>query len=194
MPELASYHCSYSGPQDSRPLAKTKDSVVVVQLGSTHGSGFVISDKGLVITNSHVVQNAGKVRILTPDGRKLDGRVLSRNPGRDVATIAVEDLRLPSLKIRKSAVNIGEEVYAVGTPQEIALSGTITKGIVSGIRQRQGQEWIQSDAAINHGNSGGPLLDARGNVVGISTAGIMNAQGLFFFVPITNALGALGIQ
>lgn len=127
------------------------------------------------------------------DGTKYEGRVVARDARRDVAAV-VNNLSLPFLKVRLSAVNIGEDVYAVGSPSDISLFGTVTKGVISSNRTMDNQSWIQSDATINPGNSGGPLVDEKGNVVGISTLARNDANGIFFFVPIADAFIKLNIS
>lgn len=184
---------TYATPGTRTPLQDVPKSTVTLQMSGRHGSGFILSPT-LVITNAHVIGGASKARVLTHDGRKLNGTVIAKDVPRDVAALIVEDLNLPPLLVRRTALNVGEDVYAVGAPLDISLSGSMTRGIVSGFRTMNKQHWIQSDAAINPGNSGGPLVDAKGNVVGISTLTLNDAQGIFFFGPIEEALHKLGIR
>ena len=175
-------------------LDAARKSVVTVLVGLGHGSGFVVNKDGLVITNQHVVGSATKVMVLAHDGQKYPGTVLASNGKRDVAAVLVPGLPLAPLKIRTSPVTVGEDIYAIGSPKDIALAGTVTKGIVSGMREMRGVDWIQGDAAINPGNSGGPLLDGKGRVVGISTLARKESQGIYFYGPIVDVMSTLGVK
>ncbi len=183
----------YSIGKTPRSLTDVQKSVVTVQMGSGHGSGFVIADHGLIVTNQHVVKNASSVRITTHDGKKYQGYVVARDAERDVALVLASGLNQPPLEVRKGALTVGEEIFAIGSPKDLYMSGTVTKGIVSSYRKLGTQMWIQGDAAINPGNSGGPLVDARGHLVGISTLGRVDAQGIFFYAPIEAALSMVGL-
>lgn len=192
--QLEGHTFTTAGAGDAVGMETARKSVVTVLVGLGHGSGFVVNKDGLVITNQHVVGSATKVMVLAHDGQKYPGTVLASNGKRDVAAVLVPGLPLAPLKIRTSPVAVGEDIYAIGSPKDIALAGTVTKGIVSGKREMRGVDWIQGDAAINPGNSGGPLLDAKGRVVGISTLGRKEAQGIFFYGPIVDVMHTLGIR
>ena len=179
---------------DAISLDAARKSVVTVLVGLGHGSGFVVNKDGLVITNQHVVGSATKVMVLAHDGQKYPGTVLARNSKRDAAAVLVPGLPLAPLKIRTSPVTVGEDIYAIGSPKDIALAGTVTKGIVSGMREMRGVDWIQGDAAINPGNSGGPLLDSKGRVVGVSTLARKESQGIYFYGPIVDVMSTLGVR
>ena len=158
------------------------------------GSGFIISDDGKIITNAHVVENANKVTVNLKDGRILEGEVLGSDPLTDLAVIQIEAENLPVVKLGNSDdLIIGEWAIAIGNP--LGLDNTVTTGIISATGRSSSQvgvgdkrlDFIQTDAAINPGNSGGPLLNAKGEVIGINTAIIKNAQGLGFAIPINRA-------
>ena len=145
----------------------------------------------MVITNAHVVGEAENVTVVTSGGLSLNGEVVKVSKERDTALIALSGLRLPALRINLSIPSSASKIYAVGSPIDERLSGTVTEGIVSGTRLLDGYEWIQSDVAINPGNSGGPLMDRNGEVIGISTMGMQSGGsqvGLNLFVPIGDAL------
>ncbi|MEL1234198.1 MAG: trypsin-like peptidase domain-containing protein, partial [Candidatus Neomarinimicrobiota bacterium] len=162
----------------------SRKSTVTVRAGQGIGSGFAIGDGGYIVTNHHVVRDATKVIVVTSDGIEIESNVVASDKGRDIALIKlVNNIRLRPLYL-ESKYSIGEKVYAIGNPLDESLSGTFTSGIVSSDRVMDGFNYIQSDTAINPGNSGGPLLNEEGSVIGISTMGIMNAQGLNFFVPV----------
>ncbi|MBO6946450.1 MAG: serine protease [Rhodospirillales bacterium] len=181
----------------SENIDDTRLAVVSVDSGrGGHGSGFFVTNS-LILTNHHVVGEAEFVRVNLLTGRKIIGNVLRSHPVRDIALIQVEPTAIIPLPIREKPLNVAEEVYAIGSPLEKDLSGTVTKGIVSKFQLNdRGLEDIQADVDIQGGNSGGPLLDANGNVVGISYAGIGVLQlsaGVNFFIPIHDGLKRLNV-
>jgi serine protease Do len=162
------------------------------------GSGFVISDDGYLLTNNHVIDQADDVKVRMHNGREFTAKVVGTDPSIDLALLKIETKgeKLQTLPLGDSSeVRVGEWVLAIGNPQE--LTQTVTVGVVSAKDRRvpigstdQGVvSFIQTDAAINFGNSGGPLLDIRGNVIGINTAiRRMNlAEGIGFALPIDHA-------
>lgn len=137
------------------------------------GSGFVIGDDGYIVTNNHVVDHASKVRVRLTDKREFDARVIGVDDQTDIALLKVEANDLPALTLGDSdAMRVGEDVVAVGNP--FGLGGTVTRGIVSAkgrdIQAGPYVDFIQTDAAINHGNSGGPLFNLDGEVIGVNAA------------------------
>ncbi len=173
-------------------------SVVTVRLGLGHGSGFVISEDGLILTNQHVVGDNKRVGIILSNGIEIEGIVLARNEARDVALIKIP-LRVPSyLPVRTERPARLDKIFVIGTPILEGLRSTVTSGVVSAIRIEpiSGLSFIQSDAAISPGNSGGPLLDENGNVIGISVGSFVGegSQGLNLFIPIDEALEALNLK
>jgi len=166
--------------------------VVTIETGTGHGSGFFISPT-LILTNYHVIANEDLVRVQLITGRKVLGEVIRRHPERDVALVQVEPSGHQALPMRLDPVRITEEVFAIGSPLDKSLSGTVSKGIVSKFdTNRYGLEDIQADVDIHGGNSGGPLLDTKGNVVGLTYSGIGDV-GLNFFIPIYDALDKLNV-
>lgn len=185
---------------------KRKNTVVIQKLG--HGSGFFISGQGHILTNSHVVGDAIRMRIITANKEeKLTAEVLRSDKARDVALLKLETipegLEIVMAPIRAAIPNVGEDVYVLGAPRHASrLQDTLTKGIVSAYRKElkfvgDRQSYIQSDVEIHGGNSGGPLFDANGNIIGLSVASLYapegDSNGLNLFVPIGEALDALGI-
>ena len=165
--------------------------------GQATGSGFVIDDRGHVVTNAHVVASGGQVQLVLSDGRRVAAEIVGTDPSSDVAVLSAPAAGLPApLPLGTSAdLRVGEAVLAVGSP--LGLSGTVTAGIVSATDRetRLGnsgarQVAVQTDAAINPGNSGGPLVDAAGRVVGVNTSiatlGSGNI-GIGFAIPIDRA-------
>lgn len=168
---------------------------VTIRVAGGHGSGFFISRSGLVITNQHVVGNASRVSIRLSDGRNIVGRVVARSRARDVALIKAPITNIRPIPVRARRAQIGEAVYAIGTPLGVSLQSTISKGIVSTIRrERNGMTYIQSDVNVQSGSSGGPLIDRYGNAIGISVAGFKRqglAVGINLFIPIHDAIASL---
>ncbi|MBE9076013.1 trypsin-like peptidase domain-containing protein [Romeria aff. gracilis LEGE 07310] len=159
------------------------------------GSGFVIDERGYVLTNAHVVANADQVMVLFPDGQFLEGSVLGKDPVTDVAVVQVRsDINLPVVQVGDSdELQRGQWAIAIGNP--LGLQETVTVGVISatersssaiGVPDRR-VGFIQTDAAINPGNSGGPLLNQQGEVIGVNTAIIGGTQGLGFAIPINTA-------
>lgn len=167
--------------------------VVTVSHAGGSGSGFFVSENGHVMTNSHVVGSNRFVRVTLATGRELVGEVIKRDPDRDIALIKTEGSKFAALALGGGEVNVGSEVIAIGSPLGEALSGTVTRGIVSAYRTIKGQRYIQSDAPVLPGSSGGPLLDKSGYVVAVTASGIGTAR-IGFFVPIQEALSSMAIK
>ena len=157
------------------------------------GSGFVITPDGYILTNSHVVANAREIRALFIDGHKLMATVVGRDPSTDLAVIRVSASGLSYASLTDSpALRVGQLVIAVGNP--FGFQSSVSTGVVSSLgralRSQDGrliENIIQHTAPLNPGNSGGPLLDSKGLVVGINTAIIAQAQGIGFAVPASTA-------
>ncbi|QSF50463.1 trypsin-like peptidase domain-containing protein [Thermosynechococcus sp. TA-1] len=165
-----------------------------VPLRQGQGSGFIFTPDGKIMTNAHVVEGATAVRVTLPDGRQYDGKVVGADSLTDVAVIQIDAENLPTVQLGNSDTLVpGEWAIAIGNP--LGLSNTVTAGIISATGRASNEigaadkrvNFIQTDAAINPGNSGGPLLNAAGQVVGVNTAVISQAQGLGFAIPINTA-------
>ncbi len=172
-----------------RPIPQPKQRRII----TAQGSGFIISADGYVLTSNHLVGDAEKVVVELGDGRKFTARRIGTDPDSDVAVIRIDANELPYIEMADSdALEVGEWVLAIGNP--LGLSHTVTAGIVSA-KGRSGfglanlENFIQTDAAINFGNSGGPLINLDGEVVGINTAIVGSAGniGIGFAIPINMA-------
>jgi trypsin-like peptidase len=174
------------------------NSVVTVKTNFGHGSGFLISSEGHILTNEHVISGAEKIEIIFDNGFTFPGTLLKSSEHRDVALIKVTGNGFKPLPLNSSedGVDPGAEVIAVGTPADISLGQTVTKGIISGKRIIEEQNFIQTDVTINPGNSGGPLLNNSGEVIGIIVSKIVedNMEGLGFAIPIREACTILNIN
>lgn len=172
---------------------------VTIRVGSGHGSGFLISRDGHILTNQHVVGGANTARVVFPNGMEVDGEVLRRHTNRDVALVKVPLSGGDPFPLRLELPRVSDDVYAIGSPLDEELQSTVTRGIVSAIRRDERTDMlnIQGDLDIQGGNSGGPLVDANGNVVGISVSGIGRdgmSVGINFFIPVASALEYLNIR
>jgi serine protease Do len=155
------------------------------------GSGFVMSEDGFILTNNHVIEDADRIKVKLADGKDFTARVVGRDPKTDLALIKIDGAAaLHPLKLGNSEnLKVGSWVVAIGSP--FGLEQTVTVGIVSAKGRVIGSgpydNFIQTDASINPGNSGGPLVNMNGEVIGINTAIIPNAQGIGFATPINMA-------
>lgn len=184
---------SFSGPLQTR-VAQIQAAVVTVLAGTGHGSGFVIGRDGYVLTAAHVVAQEATLRVRFSTGIVVDAELVGLHPQRDVALLRVPRVDGGVLPIAVAEPPIGSEAYAIGSPLDQALSGSVTRGIVSGYPTIDGRRYLQSDAAMLPGNSGGPLVDTSGNVVGLAVWSLGARTGVALTVPIAEALDAVGLS
>ena len=163
------------------------------------GSGIIIDDEGYILTNHHVINNADQIKVLLSDGRELKAEVMGEDWRNDLAVLKVDADDLPVAPLGNSKnLKPGQLAIAIGSPYDVEFRNTVTTGVVSAVgrsinigqepgNQRMLEGLIQTDVSINPGNSGGPLLNSQGQVIGINTAIMGNAQGIGFAIPINTA-------
>jgi serine protease Do len=169
------------------------------------GSGIILTTSGYILTNQHVVEGATTLTVVLHDGRQVAGRIVKVSDTTDLALVKIEATGLTAAVIGDaSAIKVGQTAIAIGSPLG-TYTETVTRGIISGLdrdvtvtdsqtrRPVDLSGLIQTDAAINEGNSGGPLLDIGGNVIGVNTAVATSARGLGFAIPITAASDLISI-
>lgn len=167
-------------PAPGRPVQQPQTTI-------GQGSGFLVTPDGYILTNNHVVNNAQEIVVTLNDGREFAASIVGQDPNTDVAVIKIEAEGLPFLRLGDSTdVEQGQWVVAIGNP--LGLQATLTVGVLSAkgrnnLNITRFEDYLQVDAAINRGNSGGPLLDTYGRVIGINTAIVNGANGIGFAIP-----------
>ncbi len=202
-PEVTDYQSATFARCEAKPrelpadFDAIADSTVIIKSGGGTGSGFTLSADGLVMTAAHVV-DSGKVEVRTRGGKTLPGRVLRISRKQDVALVATatSETTHPCLAFEPAPQAPGTEIYAIGSPGGEELGFSLSRGIVSGLRTIGEVPLIQTDASLSPGNSGGPLVDRQGRVVGVVSRKIAGhaVEGLGFAIPIHAGLAALRLQ
>ena len=185
---------------------KVKPSVVGIEIttesGGGIGTGIIMTADGYIATNAHVVENAKTVKVIMPDSTEIDARIIGRDELSDLAVVKIEGEGYAAAEFGKSGeLIVGELAVAIGTPAGLELAGTVTDGIISAINRnvkiydditgtlKKTMMLIQTSASINKGNSGGPLINDRGQVIGINTLKLADGyDGIGFAIPIDGAL------
>jgi S1-C subfamily serine protease len=170
--------------------------VVTIEKGKNFGSGVVISTSGLIVTNYHVVEESKEVKVKMNGNISLTAKVLKTNPAADLALLKVDVQDIPVLPLATQESSLGDEVIAIGTPGDISLEQTVSKGIISGKRIFDGKKFWQTDVSINPGNSGGPLINENGEITGIITMKLMGREmeGLGFALTSEEVIKGLNLK
>ncbi|RYD74516.1 MAG: trypsin-like serine protease [Sphingobacteriales bacterium] len=177
-------------------LKSASGSVVTVENDEGFGSGVIISNDGYIITNHHVIKPALATKVILQN-KAYTAEVISLNSDYDLALLKINAKELPALRLAvKNLAEPGDEVFAIGTPLNKNLGSTVTKGIISGFREINGVKFIQTDVSINSGNSGGPLLNEEGEIVGITTVKLAGrgVEGVGFCILSTEVLDMLNLK
>ncbi len=185
-------------------LEEVKNSIVVISAqtadASSLGSGFIISDNGYIVTNQHVIDGASEIWVDLYDGRSYQAKVVGASERDDIAVLKISASDLPPITLARSEDSyVGEVVYAIGCPDSYDFAWSVTMGIISHTSRNvkiynddgsleKTMNLIQTDVSVNPGNSGGPIINTRGEVVGIVTLKITNTEGMGFAIPIDGAL------
>lgn len=179
-------------------VARALPSVVTIDAEDGHGSGCIISEDGWIVTNHHVIADTSLTyEVYFEDGSQRTARIERWEPLFDLALLKVDTTGLVPFAIDLSeGIPVGDEVYAIGTPFDVELGATLTKGIISGRRKDGNRTLIQSDVSISPGNSGGALVDAQGTLIGIVNQKIfgMGVEGIGFAIPAHYLEDALGLK
>ena len=172
-------------------VAHTRPAVVVIETDEGLASGFIIKPDGIIVTNNHVVANAKEMAVEFASGEVYRNvYLLSSDPIDDLAFLKIEAVDLPTIPLGNSNdVRVGEEVLLVGAPK--GLEQTVSNGLISGIRLREGVRVLQTSAAASPGSSGGPLLNRSGEAVGVMSFKVINGENLKFTIPINYVRGKL---
>ncbi len=193
------YQLGYGLGKFNQVAEDVKKNSVTIKTENGHGSGVFINGDGYVLTNAHVVGDEKDVTVIFED-QKYDATVIRKERIRDVALVKVKDyiFGASGVKISRSEPSIGDNLYVIGSPLKIELKHTVTKGIVSAHRTLNGQAHIQTDAAINRGNSGGAVFNDSGELVALTVAGVFTNGGaslnINYLIPIEDAMLTLNIQ
>ena len=161
------------------------ESIFVIYSGNYEGSGFAIGSN-TVVTNAHVIGNRNDIRVRTYSGEEYKASIFLFNEALDIAILSVENAEFTPLEVGDCEnIKVGEDIYAIGAPR--SLDYTLTKGVISSKSRTIGfNKYIQIDAAINSGNSGGPLLNNAGQVIGVNSMKISDAEGIGLAIPISS--------
>ena len=193
---MALYHNAFSALAQVPQIVEKASKAVVFIKGSNDtativGSGFLVSTDGKIATNLHVIRDMKTGGVQLQSGEIFDSfSILAFDERKDLAIVQIAGFDLPIVELGNSnEIKIGELVVAIGSPR--GLKGTVTTGVVSSIREESGYKTIQTDAAVNPGNSGGPLLNSEGRVIGVITSKLRESEGLNFAMPVNYIRGLL---
>jgi S1-C subfamily serine protease len=188
--------CTAKPRQLPRDLSGALEASVIIKAGNAFGSGTIVSGDGIVVTAAHVVGDLAEVEVRALGKQPQKARVLRVDELQDLAVIAIDGADRACVPLADELPEVGEELFVVGTPAFEALAFSVSKGIVSGVRRFDGETFIQTVAALNHGNSGGAALDKEGRLVGVISWGVRQRdfEGLGFAAPAALVLPRLGLR
>jgi len=189
---LVGVSLSIASAQDmSGAIEQVKESVLTIKSGERVGAGFIVSPDGHGLTSAHLVGDSSQVTVVLVNDEELEATVVQTDEARDLALVKLDLQNLPAVRFAPSSeLKQGARVAALGAP--LGLEGSVTQGIVSAVeREAEGKKYLQIDAALNEGNSGGPVIDEKGRVVGVATAVVKEAQNVGFAVPSDAAIAFL---
>ncbi len=186
--------------REAAPMPASAETImqatVVIQAGDALGSGSLVSPDGFILTAAHVVADADKVTFQQKGGPKIEATIVRVDASDDVALLKAKlGSDYPCIALRDTPLAIGNDVFAIGSPLGQELSFSLTRGVVSGLRKIDGKSFVQTDASINRGNSGGPLLDADARLMAVVSWKLAGSgvEGLAFGVPVTTAMDGLAV-
>lgn len=174
----------------------TNKSCVTIKSDRGHGSGFVIDQNGMIITSNHVIEGANQIQVHFSNGVELDAEIIAVDKNYDVALLKIPGSGYQPLRLNISSVELGEEISTIGTPANLELGQSISKGVISGKRLIDEQLYHQLNMSVSPGNSGGPLLNGNGDVIGVVFAKITSkgVEGIAFAVPTSKLIESLNIS
>ena len=172
-----------------------ESTVTVLRDDEGHGSGFLISDNGYLITNHHVIDKAKEITVKFENGFEFPAELVAFDEDYDVALLKIKGSGFKGLAVNTAMAGVATDVTSISTPADVKLGQTVSKGIISGKREMEGKLYYQTDVSISPGSSGGPLFNSKGEVIGITTWGLRGGgtEGLNFAIPVSVAIEKLGI-
>lgn len=196
---VVNYVFGQSEDEFSQKVNELQDNSVTIKTENGHGSGVLINADGYILTNAHVVGDENNYKITIGD-EKYKASLIRKEKVRDVALIKIKNYagKAKGVLFSRKLPNIGDELYVIGTPLSLELEHSITKGIVSAKRNLSGLPFYQTDAAINSGNSGGPVFDSSGELIALTVSGLFTRNGasmsINYLIPIKDAVDSLNIE
>lgn len=180
----------------SEMIKHTSESCVTIVTDAGHGSGVIVDSRGYIITANHVTEGVNKIKVVFASGIELDAVVISANSKNDLAILKIPGKGFKPLALSKDEVTLGDDVFTIGTPADVDLGQSIAKGMISGKRLIEELVYLQINMAVSPGNSGGPLINEKGEVIGIIQKKIVGKgiEGIGFAVPYETIKTALNIE
>ncbi len=180
----------------SEMIKHTSESCVTIVTDAGHGSGVIVDSRGYIITANHVTEGVNKIKVVFASGIELDAIIISANNKNDLAVLKIPGKGFKPLALSKDEVTLGDEVFTIGTPADVDLGQSIAKGMISGKRLIEELIYLQINMAVSPGNSGGPLINEKGEVIGIIQKKMVGKgiEGIGFAVPVETIKSALNIH